>query len=302
MPSLLRHRLGSLGSRSLSTLLPTSQRAQDAADAFVHAWVSGEPLSSERFPAAPASVDEMYQTHLAIQQHPLVSTKLGGLGDTRRAPSRQLCGYKLGAIGGAGQPCIYAPLFRNYLAPGAALSAAAIRLWQVEPEFAIVLGRDLPTQPDGRPHSVSDAWAAVHQACKRGRPEAYEASTKLGSYSDTLSSGDNLPRALCANRGGVVLGPRLDASALRIDDLRGAATLSVNGAPAAQGSGAAAPEGGPVEALAWLANHLNGRGLELRAGQLVATGQTCSTKAVRAGDRLRADFGRLGSLEMTVAP
>ena len=54
--------------------------------------------------------------------------------------------------------------------------------------------------------------------------------------------------------GGVVLGPRLDsfrlqldASALRIDDLRGAATLSVNGAPAAQGSGAAAPEGGPVE-------------------------------------------------------
>ena len=91
MPSLLRHRLGSLGSRSLSTLLPTSQRAQDAADAFVHAWVSGEPLSSERFPAAPASVDAMYQTHLAIQQHPLVSTKLGGLGDTRRAPSRQLC-------------------------------------------------------------------------------------------------------------------------------------------------------------------------------------------------------------------
>mmetsp|Transcript_41804 Transcript_41804/g.131340 ORF Transcript_41804/g.131340 Transcript_41804/m.131340 type:complete len:171 (+) Transcript_41804:550-1062(+) len=103
---------------------------------------------------------------------------------------------------------------------------------------------------------------------KRGRPEAYEASTKLGSYSDTLSSG------------GVVLGPRLDASALTSDDLRGAATLSVNGAPAAKGSGAAAPGGGPVEALAWLANHLNGRGLELRAGQLVAT----------------------GSLEMTVAP
>ena len=129
MPSLLRHRLGSLGSRSLSTLLPTSQRAQDAADAFVHAWVSGEPLSSERFPAAPASVDEMYQTHLAIQQHPLVSTKLGGRGghtpsaeqatlstfadDIHSAPSPG--GYKLGAIGGAGQPCIYAPLFRNYL-------------------------------------------------------------------------------------------------------------------------------------------------------------------------------------------
>ena len=36
---------------------------------------------------------------------------------------------------------------------------------------------------------------------KRGTPEAYEASTKLGSYSDTLSSGDNSPRALCANRG-----------------------------------------------------------------------------------------------------
>ena len=33
--------------------------------------------------------------------------------DIHSAPSPG--GYKLGAIGGAGQPCIYAPLFRNYL-------------------------------------------------------------------------------------------------------------------------------------------------------------------------------------------
>lgn len=208
-------------------------------------------------------------------------------------------GYKLGAIGGAGEPCLYAPLFGKYLvdAPGDGLSAAAIGLWQVEPEFAMIMEHDLPPRCYGEPHSGESVWAAVGEVAicveccgMRGTPEAYASSTKLGSYADTLSSG------------GVVTGPRMAASAVRSEDLLVPTKLFVNDELLAVGSGAACPQGGPAQSLAWLANHLNGRGLGLKRGQLIATGQTCNTQAVKAGDRVKATFGGLGSLEMVVAP
>ena len=269
-------------------MLATSPFASKAADVFVNAWVTGERLGPDTLPAAPASVDEMYETHLAIQQHALVASSLGGHG-----------GYKLGAIGAEGQSCLYAPLFSDYLvsAPGDGVSASSINLWQVEPEFGLVIGSDLLARADGELHTAESIWEAVAEVVlcielcgKRGSKEAYAASTKLGSYADTLSSG------------GVVLGPRLAASTTGRDAVLGAAALFVNDEKLAEGSGAAAPEGGPAQALAWLANHLNKRGLCLRAGQLIATGQTCNTQAVKAGDRVRATFGALGEVEMVVAP
>ena len=280
----------------------SSPLASKAADVFVKAWVSGERLGPDTLPSAPATVDEMYETHLAIQQHPLVASSLGGHG-----------GYKLGAIGAEGQPCLYAPLFADFIVEPNKLdngrpqwsnlaepvvSSSRIALWQIEPEFALVMGADLPARPDGEPHTADSAWAAVSEVIlcielcgKRGTPEAYAASTKLGSYADTLSSG------------GVVLGPRLATSATDARQaILGATALFVNDELIAEGSGAAAPEGGPAQALAWLANHLNGRGLSLQRGQLIATGQTCNTKAIKAGDRVRATFGELGMLEMVIAP
>ena len=263
--------------------------ATHAADVFVRAWVDRTRLIPETFPAAPATVDDLYKTHLAIQQHELVASCLGGHG-----------GYKLGAIGGAGEACLYAPLFGNFLveAPGNNLSAAELQLWQVEPEIAVIMGSDLPTRADGEPHSVHDVWSAVEtvvlciECCgKRGTPACYEGSTKLGSYADCLSSG------------GVVLGPRLSASTLPIDAVRSCkAQLIVNDEVLASGSGAATPEGGPAEALTWLANHLNSRGLCLARGNLVATGQICNTKLCKPGDRVTATFEGLGSVEMVVMP
>jgi len=282
----------SLAAAASTRLLSTSPLAVKAADAFVNSWVSGVRITPDAYPQAPETVQAMYETHLAIQQHPLVADKLGGL-----------AGYKLGAIGGAGEPCLYAPLFGNYLvdAPGDGLSAAAINLWQIEPEIALVMGDDLPARADGEPHSVEAVWACVSKVAlcieccgKRGLPEAYAATSKLGSYQDTLSSG------------GVVLGPRLDL--LTVSDVRSCATkLYVNDDLLAEGKGASAPEGGPAEALTWLANHLNGRGLSLGRGELVATGQTCNTQACKAGDRVKATFEGLGgkeemAVEMIIQP
>ena len=126
--------------------------AATRAESFVHAWRERKWLTQEEYPPAPASLTEMYETHLAIQQHPLVASEFGGH-----------AGYKLGAIGAEGEPCLYAPLFSSYIvaAPGDGLSAAAINLWQLEPEIGFVMGAGMPPRADGTPHTATTVAAAV---------------------------------------------------------------------------------------------------------------------------------------------
>ena len=269
--------------------------ATAAADRLMRAWSTRQWISRiEDFPAAPADVAQMYAVHLAMQNHPLAGS-LGGLG-----------GYKIGAVGAEGEACLYAPLFRDFLveAKGRAgalpLSAEAIQMHQVEPEFSVVMGEDVPPRTDGQPHAPSDVWARIDhvalsieccgQRCTPDVAAALAAATsKLGKFQDAL---------LC---GGCVLGKRLhgcDGDALASCET----SLSVNGEVVSRGSGAACPEGGPVGALSWLANHLNARGLMLRKGQLVATGQTCIHRGIVAGDTVVASFGNHGEIEMVIAP
>ena len=136
-------------SRAFAAMAAT---AATRADCFVHAWRDRKWLTQAEYPSAPSSLDEMYETHLAIQQHPLVASEFGGH-----------AGYKLGAIGAEGEPCLYAPLFNSYMvaAPGDGLSAASINLWQLEPEIGFVMGADLPARADGAPHTAAAAAAAV---------------------------------------------------------------------------------------------------------------------------------------------
>jgi len=269
-----------------------SPMARAAADVFVGAWVERRRIPASAFPGAPESLREVYDVHQAIQEHPLVASILGGH-----------AGYKLGAVGALGETCIYAPLFGSYLlpAPGASLSAEAIQMWQIEPEVGLVIGADLPPRTEGV-YDLAAVWAAVSEVAlcieccgKRGTPDAYAASTKLGEYADTLSSG------------GVVIGARHSTAGLTIESVRSCATqLFVNDVCVAKGSATKTPDGGPIEALVWLANHLSGRGLGLKAGDFIATGQTCNTKAFKAGDRVKATFDGLGSVdtavEMVISP
>lgn len=261
----------------------------DAADAFMQAWSSGAWISNAaEYPAAPSSASAVYATHLEMQRHQLAAS-LGGHG-----------GYKIGAVGLEGEACWYAPLFGRFIveAPGNDLSAAAIHIHQVEPEFGLILGDDLPQKADGVPYSVGEVWAAVEEVVlcieccgQRASPDVIAGTTRLGKFNDALSAG------------GVVLGPRLPAASLEPSSLASCATeLLLNGARIAEGSGAACFGGGPAEAVTWLANHLNGRGLGLQRGQLVATGQTCIARDFQPGDRVTGVFHGLGRIEMVVAP
>ncbi|MFQ5993799.1 MAG: 2-keto-4-pentenoate hydratase [Acidiferrobacterales bacterium] len=74
--------------------------------------------------------------------------------------------------------------------------------------------------------------------------------------------------------------------------------LIVNGEVKAIGSGANVL-GHPLNALAWLANELPTWGHALKAGNIVTTGTCIDVYTAKPGDKIRADFGTLGSAEVS---
>ena len=60
--------------------------------------------------------------------------------------------------------------------------------------------------------------------------------------------------------------------------------------------------GDPLNALAWLANHLGTRGLALMPGDVVMSGAISKTLRPKVGDSYRARFTRLGSVSIKVVP
>ena len=56
--------------------------------------------------------------------------------------------------------------------------------------------------------------------------------------------------------------------------------------------------GDPREALAWLVNELSRMNVTLRAGEVVTTGTCLVPLEIEPHDRVRADFGTLGVLEV----
>jgi len=99
------------------------------------------------------------------------------------------------------------------------------------------------------------------------------------------------------NEGAVLGVPLEDWRSLDLGAVRGVATI--NGKKVGEGIGAAAL-GHPLDAVAWVANHLaaHGRGLVFR--DVVITGSIITTKTVQPGDLVRFEVDRLGSVELRV--
>ncbi|MEE1558593.1 MAG: hypothetical protein V1245_04230, partial [Arenicellales bacterium] len=81
---------------------------------------------------------------------------------------------------------------------------------------------------------------------------------------------------------------------------RSQVTLSVNGKCVSEGC-AANVDGGPFAVVAWLANHLNARGLTLRAGEIVTTGVMTDIFDGGPGESISADFDLPGQVTVTVS-
>jgi 2-keto-4-pentenoate hydratase len=191
---------------------------------------------------------------------------------------------------GVDQPAAGA-IFSKVVHPSPArVDVAAYHHLGVEFEVAVRLSDDLPAS--GAPWTRASVAGRV-DACM----PAFELVEDGNADYKTLDAFTLV--AQNAWNGGVVLGaPVTD---LRGVDLERAVTRCwVNGEPGGQGKTGDAL-GHPFEAVAWLANLLNGRGRVLQRGMIVMTGSSITTKFPVPGDRVRFAIDGLGEVALEAA-
>ena len=162
---------------------------------------------------------------------------------------------------------------------------------RIEPEIALVIGRDLP--PRATPYSDAEVRAAVRETRtvleligpRYADPEAV-------TYPEFLA--DSI-----ANQG-LFVGPVvLDGLALPLAAFR--ITIDTPDRQLLVRDGEH-PDGHPLRPLVWLANYLASSGAGLTAGQVVTTGSYCGMVDVPLDTPLVVAFGVFGRLSVQFAP
>lgn len=174
--------------------------------------------------------------------------------------------------------------------PARVRAADFVRLL-VEFELAFELGEDLPAvdAPYDR--------RRVAQAVRAAMP-AFELADDRDADYERLREHALVLVADNAWNEGVVLGAaRTDWHLLDLAGLRGEAYADGKCLGAGRGGDVM---GHPLEALAWLANHLARRGLGLWRSDVVITGSLVPTHTARPGETLRFDAGPLGEVALQV--
>jgi len=153
----------------------------------------------------------------------------------------------------------------------------------VECELAVRMSRDLPKRAE--PHtreSVAGAVAAVMCAIEIVDDRWLD----YRSVSTATLIADDFFGA-----GAVLGGPNTGWQSLDLGAISGG--MSINGTSVGRGLGGDIL-GHPLEALAWIANSLNGRRSRLRAGEFVLLGSLVQTVWVNRGDRVEINVEHLG--------
>lgn len=245
-------------------------------------------LKMQRLPALPESlrphtVEDGYAVQFELV--PMLLAHFGG----------GVNGYKIACTNEIAQRQLHVdhPFFGHLLASttyesGARLDAAPFFMRVMEAEFAFLMGEDLPPVDGPRAREeVARAVAGVLPGIEIV-DSRFDRWTTAGTPSLIA---DNACHAAWV-RGALVRDWRdLDLAAQPV-------RLMINGALKDTGCGAAVL-GHPLNALQWLANTLNQRGLGLQAGQYVTTGVTTDIYLAGAGDHVQADFGPVGSVEVS---
>lgn len=212
-------------------------------------------------------------------------------------------GWKIAATSAAGQQhiAVDGPLAGRILAGfvhpvGTTLSLAGNRMRVLEPEFAFRFGQALP--PRAAPYSVDEVMAAV---------ASLHPSFELpdSRYADFCAVGKAQLIADDACCGRFAFGEAAPEAWRMLDLAAHTVQATVRGADGAlryerQGEGRALL-GDPRAALTWLANELSALGVGLRAGDWASCGTCMVPLAIQPGDRVAADYGLLGRIEMGLA-
>jgi 2-keto-4-pentenoate hydratase len=246
-------------------------------------------IQMHRLPELPAHIRPEDQDAAYACQAELVPLLLKHFGGAA-------IGYKIACTNEIAQRqlSVNGPFFGRLLAattqesPGR-IHASRYFMRVMEAEFAFRMAHDLP--PAGVPRTreqVADAVEGVLPGIEVV-DSRFDSWTTVGTPSLIA---DNACHAAWI-RGAIVRDWRsLDLAAQKV-------RLVINGELKDEGSGAAVL-GHPLNALQWLANALNERGLGLRAGDYITTGVTTDIYLAGPGDHVAADFGNLGRVELTI--
>ena len=185
------------------------------------------------------------------------------------------------------------PFYGRLLSPfvyqsPACLNAQDFSMRVIEAEFSFQLAEDLPRV--GAPYDregVADAVAAILP------------SIELVDTRYTIWTEVPLPSLISDNgcNSGWIRGRAIEEWR-QIDLASHEVRLWVNGENKLSGSGAAVL-GHPLNSLAWLANTLCKQDKALKAGDLVSTGVCTDIYLAEPGDHIVADFGTLGTAEVS---
>lgn len=254
----------------------TPEAARRAAKLLIEARREVRPLDALPADCRPAGADDGYQVQACFVA----------------ASGEAAVGYKIGATSqraqtflGCDGPFAGTVLAKDLLESPLTLPAGRFIFRLIEPEFAFRLARDLPPReaPYGEAE-LAEAVASLHPAI-----EVVTCALSDWRHQDV--------GALIADNGvngALVLGPGC-TDWRRFDLPSHPVTLAVNGVAAGPGVGANAL-GGPLTALAWLADHQPAGGL--KAGHVVTTGVVTEFVELDAGDEAVADYGDLGQVRV----
>jgi 2-keto-4-pentenoate hydratase len=211
-----------------------------------------------------------------------------------------LVGWKIAATSAAGQAHVQVDgpmagrILEGFVHPiGATLPLAGNRMRVVEPEFAFRMGAALAPRPAA--YTADEVLAAVESL-----HPAFEVPDSRFAHFASAGQAQLMADDACC--GQFAFGPAAPAAWRTADLAAQTVQATVTGADGQLrttrlGEGRALL-GGPLLALTWLANDLSSRGLGLRAGDWASCGTCMAPLAILPGDRVVADYGVLGRIEI----
>lgn len=212
-------------------------------------------------------------------------------------------GWKIAATSAAGQAHIQVDgplpgrILDRFVHPvGARLSLAGNRMRVVEPEFAFRMGRPLPPRP--APYTVDEVQTAVTTL----HPAFELPDSRFGDFARAGKAQLIADNACC---GRFAFGPPVAVPWREVDLAAHRVSATVHGADGRvrytrEGDGRALL-GGPLVALTWLANALSALGIGLRPDDWASCGTCMVPLEVQPEDRVVADYGRFGRIEIGVS-
>lgn len=193
-----------------------------------------------------------------------------------------VAGWKIGRIAphlvaALGADRLAGPIFADAITRAKANDDVAFPVFEggfaaIEGEYVIELARDVPAEP--REWSVEEAAGLVGEL-RAGIETAGSPLATINELGPTVVVSD------FGNNHGLIVGPPIHAWRDRALDGMTCASF-VDEACVGRGGAASLP-GGPLGALRFMLAHAAGRGIRLRAGDLISTGATTGIHDIRSG-------------------